>query len=899
MGRYSVQLVASLLLLLQFQPNDAQWNWFSSGGRRQGRTAIVNSDGSITLEPTPPDANSPELINPTSFPATVIIGSATGHEEFKCECCNGPAPLEVQANCPNDIIIAVDSSACFRDYHGRMTKFIDRLVRQIAKDEDLGYSGHERSRVGITQFSSEIVTPLKISAFDDFTDPAENDALMDGVLRAVEQMQFLGEGSFLDKALNNIAKQFQKNPRREDLLEEIARFPPTEPKKYVILLTNGNSHPNVTMSDLEKSIRKLEKLGVTVIPIAVTRECHGVMGTSWEDGLCPNTVVLSKLAAVGRDSSKSFYEMKSRTSMNSVVEELKDCKDEIAADLTAPPCNNCTCECDLPYGPRGPIGEPGTPTKGESGDQGPPGGAGDDGEPGPMGEIGQKGRRGRRGPRGDQGDGGEPGVKGEEGIRGFPGLQGRRGDDGPKGFEGNRGPKGNVGPKGRFGEPGEPGRPGRKGKVGGKGVPGNQGPDGRKGEPGIDVKGPDGEPGPKGPRGEPGRIGSPGNDGNRGPRGDCGQPGAAGAQGEIGRPGEPGLDGGQGPRGRQGPRGASGRSGEEGPAGGRGFDGAQGEPGNQGRTGPPGSQGETGPQGDKGEPNFEPGPVGLPGQQGPKGPRGIKGPDGLDGREGRRGNAGPKGPQGYPGTEGDFDYDGLRGFIREIVKSMIPSECVNGGQEEEEDCGRGDCPSDIKEKEECKGVMEFDLMFVNDESASIGSYNYPKSLNFISEVIKGFKEHIDAGSVGVGVLTYGEINRLRIPLGKYSFDSLSSSITNLPYANGRATMTGEAITRATQHVVSNTPSNRPRYIMVITDGESIGIPPGDAADAARAEGIELIAVGINDYNIDELMAIAGGDASAVKEVQDFDALAGIADEVSDTICGVAARSVFGRYRITA
>merc|ERR1712136_294882 len=619
------------------------------------------------------------------------------------------------------------------------------------------------------------------------------------------------------------------------------------------------------ISDLEKSIRKLEKQDITVIPIAVTRECHTAMSEEWDDGLCPNTIVLNKLAGVGRNPSEGFYEMKSRSTANSVIEELKDCKDEIAAAYTAPSCNNCTCECELPLGPRGPKGETGEPTLGETGDKGLTGGQG---YPGESGIKGYKGYTGRRGRRGNQGDEGFKGYKGSTGVRGYPGLEGRRGDIGSKGIEGEVGPKGNQGQKGRIGEPGDPGRTGRNGRDGIPGIPGDKGRVGYKGAPGVDVTGPDGDSGPNGPRGEVGRFGPNGDDGPDGRHGDCGQPGQAGPQGQRGPPGY---------------------KGDEGVKGEKGYEGLPGEPGLQGRTGPRGAQGETGVQGEKGEPNFERGPSGFSGLSGPLGPRGIKGPDGLDGREGPRGNAGPKGPQGEPGVAGNFDYDGLRPFIREIVKDLIPKDCLPGG--------RGDTPGDITEK--CEGVMEFDLMFVNDESASIGGYNYPKSLNFMNEVLKGFKKDINAGNVGVGVLTYGEISRLQIPLGKYSYDTLSNRITNLPYANGRATMTGEAITRATRHMVDNSPSTRPRYIMVITDGESAGSPPKDASDAARAQGIELIAVGINDYNIDELMDIAGGDRNAVKEVQDFDALAGIAEEVSQTICGVAARSSIGRYRIKA
>lgn len=39
------------------------------------------------------------------------------------------------------------------------------------------------------------------------------------------------------------------------------------------MLTNGNSHPEVRMSDIENSIRGLKEADVSVIPVAVTREC--------------------------------------------------------------------------------------------------------------------------------------------------------------------------------------------------------------------------------------------------------------------------------------------------------------------------------------------------------------------------------------------------------------------------------------------------------------------------------------------------------------------------------------------------------------------------------------------------------------------------------------------------
>ena len=47
--------------------------------------------------------------------------------------------------------------------------------------------------------------------------------------------------------------------------------------------------------------------------------------------------------------------------------------------------------------------------------------------------------------------------------------------------------------------------------------------------------------------------------------------------------------------------------------------------------------------------------------------------------------------------------------------------------------------SDFITVESCKEELKFDLMFVNDESGSIGADNYQKSLNFMVDVMKGYK----------------------------------------------------------------------------------------------------------------------------------------------------------------
>ena len=55
-----------------------------------------------------------------------------------------------QPKCPNDVIVAIDSSACFRDHHSRTTKFLKRLVRRIGRADTTKY-GKEGTRLALMQ----------------------------------------------------------------------------------------------------------------------------------------------------------------------------------------------------------------------------------------------------------------------------------------------------------------------------------------------------------------------------------------------------------------------------------------------------------------------------------------------------------------------------------------------------------------------------------------------------------------------------------------------------------------------------------------------------------------------------------------------------------------------------
>lgn len=54
------------------------------------------------------------------------------------------------AECQNDIIVAIDSSACFRDYFRRMKQFLQRLVGEIHRRGECKFGLH-KTRLAIMQ----------------------------------------------------------------------------------------------------------------------------------------------------------------------------------------------------------------------------------------------------------------------------------------------------------------------------------------------------------------------------------------------------------------------------------------------------------------------------------------------------------------------------------------------------------------------------------------------------------------------------------------------------------------------------------------------------------------------------------------------------------------------------
>lgn len=183
-------------------------------------------------------------------------------------------------------------------------------------------------------------------------------------------------------------------------------------------------------------------------------------------------------------------------------------------------------------------------------------------------------------------------------------------------------------------------------------------------------------------------------------------------------------------------------------------------------------------------------------------------------------------------------------------------------------------------------TVEMDLMFVNDESTSVGSSNYQLTLQFMVDVTTAFQSAIEAGTARVGVVAWSGSQRYPVPMQQYTFSSLSSQILGISYERGSTSMAA-AITYSTSKINNDGREGVQKIMIVINDGDS-GDDVESAANAARAAGITVIGVGVNGYTELEILQVAGcvsaSDCDLAFMKDDFTDMTDVVTSVSTLAC---------------
>ena len=195
-----------------------------------------------------------------------------------------------------------------------------------------------------------------------------------------------------------------------------------------------------------------------------------------------------------------------------------------------------------------------------------------------------------------------------------------------------------------------------------------------------------------------------------------------------------------------------------------------------------------------------------------------------------------------------------------------------------------------------RGVVDpdkIDLLFVMDNSGSIGSTDFVKQKTFVSRVIDHALTVTCTKSIRVAVISFAASSQIKIEFdfNDHSLSTtprahLKNAVNAITYVHGFATNTAGALGEA--HSLLNDAyrgarSDATKIVFVLTDGKSNqGGDPGPKADILRnIDGAVVFAAGVANFGSvsskNELKAIASDpDCARVLVIDDFDDMNDIA-----------------------
>lgn len=180
--------------------------------------------------------------------------------------------------------------------------------------------------------------------------------------------------------------------------------------------------------------------------------------------------------------------------------------------------------------------------------------------------------------------------------------------------------------------------------------------------------------------------------------------------------------------------------------------------------------------------------------------------------------------------------------------------------------------------------MKTDLMFLVDSSGSIGHENFGKMKTFMKNLLAKIK--IGPDKTQIGVVQFSDYNQEEFQLNKYfTQKEISDAIDRMSYI-GRNTLTGSALTFVDQYFTptKGARSRVRKFLILITDGEAQDSVT-EPAKALRDSGVIIFSVGVYGANRKELEEISG-DGKLVFQVEDFDDLKAIENELVFRVCAL-------------
>ncbi|XP_019719267.1 collagen alpha-6(VI) chain isoform X3 [Hippocampus comes] len=188
---------------------------------------------------------------------------------------------------------------------------------------------------------------------------------------------------------------------------------------------------------------------------------------------------------------------------------------------------------------------------------------------------------------------------------------------------------------------------------------------------------------------------------------------------------------------------------------------------------------------------------------------------------------------------------------------------------------------------ECKGAKLADIVFIIDESGSIGTPNFQLVRTFLHSVVSGLD--VAPTKVRVGIVMYSDKAKAQVYLNTFDDKSeLLSFIKIMPY-HGGGTNTGVALNFTREHVFTKERGSRKdkgiqQVAVVITDGKSQD-DVSNAAVALRRAGVKIYTVGVKNANHAQLVKMASHPPSKhIFTVDSFSKLQALEQKLQNIVC---------------
>ncbi|XP_064635503.1 vitrin-like [Lineus longissimus] len=167
------------------------------------------------------------------------------------------------------------------------------------------------------------------------------------------------------------------------------------------------------------------------------------------------------------------------------------------------------------------------------------------------------------------------------------------------------------------------------------------------------------------------------------------------------------------------------------------------------------------------------------------------------------------------------------------------------------------------------GEDMYDVLLVMDSSGSIGSEEFIKAKQFMTDIVSLLPSTISRDNTRIACISFSEANKIKTEFGFLTHTSKSSviqAINRITYQDGSSTHTTQALQRAKTLLETTGRRGAQKALFIATDGRSNGggnpaVPANQMKNSDRND-VKIVVVAVShNVNVQEVQSIASAPAA--------------------------------------